>query len=476
MNTVINRRTFITSSLVLSAVSLLKAQGLHSNDESAIAAAKEAYIFGLPLVLTDLTRLVGTFGTRTSNQFNHSKAFPDHTFKAVVRPNNDTLYSSAFLDLGAEPIVLDIPDTQDRYAVFPLEDAWTNIFASFGKRNTGTKAQRYVITGPKWQGKLPKGIEEVKAPTDLVWIIGRIQVNSPEDGKNFVSKLQEGLKLTPLSQLGKKEPVTSNAVSVTYSVESTEAAQVLKTKRNVVEALKKLSVEEYFTYLNELLVKNPAFEADKAVLAKFAKIGIKAGEKFSLSTFDTTTQTALQNLPAEIIATLDKARTILTSDIDRKPDVTIGHYGTNYQKRAAVAYFGLGALGPEDAVYLGYQKDEQGQALHGGNKYVIHFEPHKTPPARAFWSITLYDKAGYLTENAIRRYAIGDRSNLKYNADGSLDIYIQHEAPSKDKENNWLPAPKEEFNLSVRIYWATDEYLKTGDWKKPAIKKVIENG
>ncbi|MDR6562058.1 MULTISPECIES: DUF1254 domain-containing protein [unclassified Arcicella] len=464
----INRRQFLTTSLILSSIPLLKAQIVNSTDTETVAIAKEAYIYGLPLVLTDLTRIVGS---RPSNQFHHSRAFPDHTFKAVVRPNNDTFYSSAFLDLGTEPIILEIPDTKDRYAVVPLMDAWTNVFASFGKRTTGTKAQRYIITGPKWKGVLPKGIEEVKSPTDVVWIISRIQVNSPEDGKNFVSKIQDGLKLRPLSQLDKNE-VTAFP-KITYSVESSEAIQVLKAKRNVVEALKKLTTEEYFTYLNELLVKNPALEADKKVIDRFAKIGIKAGQKFSLNTFDQTTQTALQNLPIEVINTLEKARTILTNNNENKPDVTIGHYGTNYQKRAAVAYFGLGALGPEDAVYQGYREDTDHKPLNGENQYVIHFEPNKTPPAKAFWSITLYDKAGYLTENAIRRYAIGDRSNLKYNADGSLDIYIQHDSPGTDKENNWLPAPKEDFNLSVRIYWATDEYLKTGNWVKPAIRKIV---
>ena len=438
-------------------------------------AAQEAYVYGLPLVLTDLTRIGGG---RPVNEFSHSKAFPDHTFKLVVRPNNDTYYSSAFLDLGNEPQVLSIPDSKNRYYVVPLEDAWTNIFESFGKRTTGTKAQTYVITGPKWKGKIPAGLKQVKSPTDLVWIIGRIQVNSPEDGKNFVSLLQEGLKLTPLSIWGKPSAVgpQKNSKTVTYSIESSETIKTLKSRKiSVVEALKRLTAEEYFTYLNELLVKNPGFAADKPQLDKLASFGIKAGEKFDLSKFDEEGKATVNATSAQVISFLENVgilRQKTEQDVAQKPDLTIGHYGTDYQKRAIVAYFGLGALGPEDAVYQGYQADQNNQPLHGDNKYVIHFDKGKTPPAQAFWSVTLYNQGGYLTENATRRYAIGDRNPLKYNADGSLDIYIQNENPGKDKEENWLPAPKEQFNLSIRIYWPTDEFLKTGNWQKPPLVKV----
>lgn len=445
------------------------AQSIPTENESIISTAKEAYIYGLPLVLTDLTRLTWR---GTPNEFQHLKVFPDHTFKTVVRPNNDTFYSSAFLDLANEPIVLNIPDLKDRYAVIPLSDAFTNVFASFGKRTTGTKAQKYVITGPKWKGKLPVGIQEVKAPTDLVWIIGRIQVNSPEDGKNFVGVIQEGLTLTSLSQYNGLANKNVSSPKITYSVESTVVGKNLIENRNVVAALKQLSIEEYFNYLNELLVKNPSTQADKSIIEKFAKIGIKAGQKFSLEAFDANQKAALNALPAQIFSELDNNRSFLAKSKNFKPDVTIGHFGTDYLKRASVAYSGLGALGPEDAVYLNYKEDSEEQILNGKGNYVIHFEPKKTPPARAFWSITAYDKGGYLIENSIRRYAIGDRSNLKYNADGSFDIFIQNDNPSAEKESNWLPVSKDEFNLTIRIYWATDDYLKTGNWNKPAIHKI----
>jgi hypothetical protein len=446
------------------------AQSKTKDNSTVVSIAKDAYVYGLPLVLTDLTRLTWR---GNPNEFQHLKVFPDHTFKTVVRPNNDTFYSSAFLDLANEPIVLNIPDLKDRYAVIPLSDAFTNVFASFGKRTTGTKAQKYVITGPKWKGKLPVGIQEVKSPTDLVWIIGRIQVNSPEDGKNFVSVVQEGLTLTPLSQFNGLTNKKVSTSKITYSVESTEAGKNLLENKNVVAALKKLSIEEYFNYLNELLVKNPSTQEDKTIIEKIAKIGIKAGHTFSLESFNANQKEALNALPAKIFDELENNRSFLSTSKIFKPDVTIGHFGTDYLKRASVAYSGLGALGPEDAVYLNYKVDTDEQILNGSNQYVIHFEPNQTPPSRAFWSITAYDKAGYLIENSIRRYAIGDRSNLKYNSDGSLDIFLQTENPGDEKQTNWLPVSKEEFNLTIRIYWATEDYLKTGNWTKPPIKKII---
>lgn len=437
--------------------------------DSVLKIAKEAYIYGLPLVLTDLTRL----GSGAEiNHFNHSNKFPDYKARLVVRPNNDTFYSSAFLDLGAEPVVLSIPDSKDRYFVVPLMDAWTNVFKSFGKRTTGTKAQTYIVTGPKWKGSLPQGIEEVKSPTDVVWIIARYQVNSPEDGKNFVAPIQNTLTVTPLSKWNKT--VSPAVAPVIYSIEKASVITDLKARKITgVEALNKLTTEEFFTYLNELLVKNPGFNADKKALARFAKIGIQAGNPFSLNSFNAETQTALNSLAAQLAEEFGKNQSFFRAKKDEKIDLAIGNYGTDYVKRCLVAYVGLGALNPEEAVYRSYSVDADNQPLEGKNQYVMHFEAGKLPPARAFWSLTLYDKDGYLVDNAIDRYAIGDRNKLKYNADGSLDLYIQNQYPGADKKENWLPAPVGSFNLSIRIYLPTEEFLyKEGSWVKPLVKKV----
>jgi len=466
MRTQLNKLTL----LIVLALATINGQAAPKLEkDSVLKIAREAYIYGLPLVLTDLTR-IGSGAE--SNHFYHSNKFPDYTARLVVRPNNDTFYSSAFLDLGAEPVVLSIPDSKDRYFVVPLMDAWTNVFKSFGKRTTGTKAQTYVVTGPKWKGALPQGIEQVKSPTDEVWIIGRYQVNNPEDGKNFVAPIQNTLTAIPLSKWN--NTVAPPAAHVTYSIEKNTVINDLRSRKLTgVQALNKLTTEEYFTYLNELLVKNPGLAADKKVLARFAKIGIQAGKSFTLKSFDAEIQTALNSLAAQLATEFGNNQSFFRAKNDEKIDLTIGNYGIDYLKRGLVAYVGLGALNPEEAVYRSYSIDADNQLLEGKNQYLLHFDAGKLPPARAFWSLTLYDKDGYLVDNSIDRYAIGDRNKLKYNADGSLDLYIQSQYPGADKKENWLPAPVGGFNLSLRIYWPTEEFLyKDGSWVKPLVKRV----
>ena len=438
-------------------------------DQAAVLkTAKDAYIYALPIVFTDFTRQAANV---PNNVFQFSHKFPDHTSRLVVRPNNDTNYSSAFLDLGDEPVVITVPDTHDRYYVLPFMDAWTNVFASYGKRTTGTKPQKYLVTGPKWQGKVPEGLTELKSPTDLVWVIGRIQVNSPEDQQNFVSKIQDQFKIASLSKWQKGDTSVTTAIT-RYKTPLAGIEEVRQHKKTVVEAIKQIPIDAFFNYLNELLVKNPALPQDSTVIKQFAKIGIKAGHQFNLNDFDAETQKALQELPTKLFAAFDDPKTGGKNKL--ASTAKIGHYDNDYTLRALIAYRGLGALAPEDATYQSYTVDQNKEVLNGkNNRYVIHFEKGKTPPARAFWSITLYDKEGYLSENSIRRYAIGDRNPLKFNADGSLDIYIQHENPGSDKSENWLPAPNDEFNLSVRIYWPTEEFLKNDkSWIKPDIKKI----
>jgi hypothetical protein len=444
-----------------------KAQSLSKED--VIKRAKAAYIYGLPIVLTDFTRLASG---SANNVFVHGHKFPDHTSRLVVAPNNDTNYSFAFLDLGDDAVVLTVPDTKDRYFVVPLMDAWTNVFASFGKRTTGTHAQTYVITGPHWKGTIPAALQEVKSPTDLVWIIGRIQVNSPGDQVNFVSKIQDQFKITLLSDWGKENAFPAKKIT-TYVTDLPQLSTVRSHQLTVVQAVKQLPIENFFNYLDELLVKNPALVADTTILKSFAAIGIKPGAKFRLDNFDLETQAALKNVPAQIYQAFDNTPRKATGDFKPQSGAKIGDYKTDYLTRAIVAYKGLGALPPEEATYIGYSEDANKEPLDGENKYVIHFDAGKLPPARAFWSLTLYNKDRYLTDNPIRRYAIGDRNPLKFNADGSLDIYVQHDDPGTEKETNWLPAPAESFNITLRIYVPTDNYLADrSSWVNPPLTKL----
>ena len=439
------------------------------SDDEALSIAREGFIYGLPLIYTDLTRLTikGEI-----NKFHHSHRFPDHTFRTVVRPNNDTFYSTAFLDLSNEPIVLSIPDSKDRYYVVPLYDAWTNVFASFGKRTTGTLVQEYVVTGPGFKGELPKGLKQVVAPTNIVWIIGRYQVNNPEDGKNFVSPIQEKLTVTSLSSW-LKTPALNIRDKKDYEIESLAAIKSLKAgKTGVKEAARQINIEDYFNYLNDLLESNPPLPGDSVIVRKLAKLGIGGGLDFDLSRFSADVQSKLKEIPNLVYSQFDKFALNSNPKSSAKDTTVLGRYGINYNKRAFIAYKGLGALNPEEAIYLGYQTDSDSKLLTGSNNYIVHFAKGETPPARAFWSYTVYDSEGYLVKNPISRFAIGDRDNLVYNADGSLDLYIQNQYPGKTRESNWLPAPADTFNISVRIYWPTESYLKDRNtWQLPDLVK-----
>lgn len=436
--------------------------------EEVIKTAREAYIYSLPLVLMDITRKQGTNYYPANrayapvNSFKHLSEFPDASFKAVVRPNADTYYSSAILDLSKEPVVLSVPDTKGRYYMMPMLDAYTNVFASPGKRTTGDQAGNYLITGPKWNGAVPEGMTQIAAPTDLVWIIGRTQVNSKEDGKNVVVPLQQNYALVPLSYWGKDyDPI-----------QVVEDPGIPREDPNTV--VSRMSVEEYFAYVNSLLGTYPAPAADNEVLKRFAGIGVGAGLKFNLDAFDDSTKVALKNVPLEIFTglkvsvTQPKDSLLVNGWLMHRG---LGSYGTDYMKRAMVAYMGLGANLPEDALYSSCAIDEDKNLLNGANNYVLHFEKGKTPPVNAFWSLTMYSPDGYFIENPINRYTLGDRSNLKINADGSIDLYIQNTSPGKAKESNWLPAPKGEFNVLLRLYWPKEEVIN-GQWNAPVIKKV----
>jgi hypothetical protein len=447
-----------------------KAAEAAAREKQALEAGAEAVAYGLPLVIMDLTRAKTTNVAKPEgfaapvNQFVHVREFPDASFKDVVRANVDTLYSSAFLDLSKEPIVLSAPDTKGRYYLMPMLDAWTNIFASPGKRTTGTRAGHFAITGPGWTGVLPKGVQELKSPTAMVWIIGRTQTNGPKDYK-AVHAIQDGFKLAPLSAFGKPYKAPEGAVDPNVDM-----------KTPPVDQLKKMTAEQFFNRMAALMKANPAPAADAPVLEKLAKIGIVPGEKFDSSKLDPAVAKGLEKSVAVALEKLGAAAQETGAPVNgwRIPPMVLGNFGTNYGARAVVALIGLGANLPQDAVYPSAYVDGEGKALSGANKYVLHFDKGATPPVNAFWSVTMYDPDSFFVANPINRYAVSSWMPFKRNADGSLDLYIQHESPGKDKEANWLPAPAGGFNLTLRMYWPTDKApsIIDGSWKPPAVTRA----
>jgi hypothetical protein len=437
-------------------------------EEAARAIAADAYVYFYPLVTMDVTRKQltnkvpgpGVFGG-PMNMFINVPAFPPADFKEVVRPNFDTLYSSAYLDLTKEPMVVSVADTGGRYYLLPMLDMWTDVFASPGWRTTGTKAANFLVTPPGWSGAVPEGFTRISAPTPYVWIIGRTKTDGPAD-YDAVHKIQAGYMVTPLSRWGKApEPVTVT-IDPNVDMKTPPKAQV-----DTMPAAK------YFTYAAELLKLHPPHITDEPIIAQMQRIGIEPGKSFDFDKLDPLVKKALESAPEAAqqlmqwkIPTLARLANGWSMNTD-----TMGVYGNYYLKRAIVAQVGLGANLPEDAIYPLNLFDDTGKPLDGANKYMIHFDQRATPPVNAFWSITLYDNEGFQVANVLNRFAVSSYMPFKTNADGALDLYFQNESPGKDKEANWLPAPKGAFNLTMRLYGPKSEAL-TGKWNPPPIAKI----
>lgn len=471
-------QTIITASAILSTAGFLSLAGPLQAEENVIEAVPEgieAYVYGYPLVTMEMTRRIMTNvaepeGTRAPmGHFARIRSYPDAEFRDVTAPNADTLYTTAWIDVSKEPYVLSLPDANDRYYLFPMLDGWTNVFEVPGKRTTGTGAQKYAITGPGWKGELPDGVTEYKAPTSLVWLLGRIYCTGTPEDYAAVHKMQDEISLVPLSSYGK--PYTPPAGKVDPSV-------VMKTA--VREQVNALSVDAYFTLLAKLMVDNPPAEADKPMLEKMAKLGIVPGQPFDGSKLGPVARKAFSEVPKiandKIMRWLKEG--VLAGDMKLEHGwaftTKTGLYGTNYIQRALVTAIGLGANRPQDAVYPTSEGPDLVESYTGEKKYVMHFEKGQLPPAQGFWSLTMYDKDYFFVKNPLDRYSISARQDLKPNADGSVDLYIQNESPGKDKESNWLPAPKDKFILMLRLYWPQENppSIIDGSWKIPPVKAV----
>lgn len=437
-------------------------------EEAAHAIALDAYVYFYPLLSMEVTRKQFTnvdagkeIGKGPMNMFVNMAEYPPADFKGVVRPNFDTLYSSAWLDLGKGPLVISAPDTDGRFHLLPMLDMWSDVFASPGSRTTGTKPGNFLVTPPGWTGKVPEGMERIPAPTTNVWIIGRTKTDGPADYP-AVHKIQAGYKITPLSHWGKQPEPVKATIDPGVDMKTPPKLQV-----------DSMSAAQYFTYAAELLKVQPPHSTDQPILAQMKQIGIEPGKSFEFNKLAPAVQKALATVPAEAqqlmawkLATLARVENGWSMNTD-----TMGVYGNYYLKRAVVAQVGLGANLPEDAIYPQNLVDDTGKPLDGANKYVLHFDKAALPPVNGFWSITLYDGEGFQVGNALNRFAVSSWMPFQTNADGSLDLYFQNESPGKDKESNWLPAPTGAFNLTMRLYGPKSDAL-TGKWNPPAVHRV----
>jgi hypothetical protein len=446
------------------------ARAADPTEQEAYEIVKDAYVYAYPLLLSDITlrqqtnyaEPTGKLAQAPLNQFSHAPEFTPVDWKVVVRPNVDTLYSPATLDLGAEPIVLSVPAT-DRYFVMPMMSLWTDMFAVVGTRTIGRNTARdFLLASPNWRGDVPLGLELIRSPTRIMNIGGRTQTNGVADYEN-VHKIQAGYKLTPLSVWGKGQYVPPKAkIDPTFDMTTPPPVQI-----------EKMDGAVFFARFAELLKDNPPGATDYPIILRLGRVGFKVGQSFDVNAATPSIKQAFERGTADgrsLVASLGKkaagegAKGWIYS-------TSGGAYGVDYRWRAAIAYALLGENLPQDAIYPSLSVDSDGRPLDGGNQYVLHFDKGKWPPVDAFWSVTAYDTDGYFIPNALKRQALGDRDKLVSNADGSLELYIQSATPGGEKEANWLPVAKAPFTLLMRLYSPRNNVLD-GSWTPPAVKRM----
>jgi hypothetical protein len=472
----IGRRRLLITFLLLP-LATLTAHAQQINEVSSLGAveavsiAVDAYIYGYPLVTFDMMRKQQTnVATPDAEHAPMGQVIKMRTYPAVdnhccAAPNADTLYTEVWLDVSKEPWVFSIPDMGDRYYIMPMLDGYSEVFKVAGSRTMGGKAQTYAITGPGWSGALPQGVTQVKSPTAMVWILGRIySTGTPEDYK-AVHGLQDKFSVVPLSAYGKPYTPPPGVVDPGFDMKTAVRKQV-----------NALDIEAYFTELAKLMKTNPPTAQDAPIVARMARIGLIPGQDFDPS--------KLGFLDREVIKIVPKLA-LLEMGLHLKRQKTtngwlyftkgVGNFGTDYLVRGMANLLGPGWNRPQDAVYPISQKDATGDEYDGArHKYVVRFEKGQLPPAEAFWSLTIYDSDFFFVPNSINRYDLAKRDRLITNADGSVEMYIQAESPGKDKEANWLPAPNGKFLLVMRLYspTTTTPSILDGTWTPPPVKRV----
>lgn len=437
--------------------------------------AMDAYVYGYPLIMAETSRRVISNVREPVDmrapmgQIAMMRMFLDASNCDVMVPNDSTLYSVCWIDVGEEPWILSLPDAKGRYYSWSLMDGWTDVFQAPGTRTTGDGPQTYAITGPGWRGELPDGVTEYKSPTDIVLMLGRIYCTGTKEDYAAAHQMQNGVSIVPLSAYG--EQYTNPPGDVNPQIIMTNSV------RDLVKAIK---IADYFNALAMLMQNNPPSDADAPIVAEMAKIGLVPGQQFDITRLNFDAQVALQDVPE---AAYDKIMEwyprSVAAGFNKENNgwlyaLKTGDYGTNYFQRAFMAAIGFGCGRPEDSLTPASKVDANGQPYDGSKKYVIHFDKDQLPPVNGFWSLTMYNDQYYFVTNSLNRYSIGEGDPLKANDDGSVDLYIQHDPPGKEKESNWLPAPEGRFVLMFRFYWPKDTQpsLLDGSWTIPAVARV----
>lgn len=418
----------------------------HTTTDAALAArVREAFIYTFPVhdlaqVRWQITQNPQNRNRVPVNGLLHYRRLLDHRARTVTQPNNDTLYSLSYLALHDGPMRLRLPDMGERYYSVALLDIFTNNFACIGNRTTGTQAAEFLLVGPDWSGDAPAGARLIRCPSNDVWLLGRLLVDGEHD-LPAVHALQDAIRLEPV---GRRDAGDSGLLD-TVPDEADPA--------------------RYLDLVNEVLGRNPVPEDERQLLADFAEVGIRPGQRHACADLPLPIQQAwramLPTLRKELARTPGFGNGTEPGPWQSGPD-HLGNFGKDYTYRAHVSLIGLGALERAEAIYATCVSDTAGERLDGARAYRLHIPP--AMPVDAFWSLSMYEFAPdgrrFFTENAIGRYTIGDRTpGLQVNADGSIDLWLQHARPEPAREANWLPAPAGRFSLTLRYYHPREALL-----------------
>ncbi len=466
------KQTFFTGALAAAvAITLFTGCKPDSNAKAtpaeARAIAKEAYIYGYPMV--DNYRIEYAYFVNKNdpeymapwNQIKNLAKVYTPADKAVQTPNSDTPYSWAGLDLRAEPIVISVPAIEkERYYSIEIFDAYTFIVGYAGSRATGNNAANFMVVGPGWKGETPKGMKKVYvSDTDFDVVVFRTQLFDPADMGN-VEKIQAAYKMQPLSAfLGTPPPPAAPAMDFIKPISKEEQKTSL----------------EFFNIMNFVLGYSPVVPSEAALRERFAKIGIEGGKTFDPAKLPPEMRTAIEEGIADAWEAFAGGVKELTEGKITSGDV----FGSreflkdNYLNRW-LGTVGIYGNAKEEAMYPVYRVDSEGQPLSGADRYTMHFAADQYPPVNAFWSLTMYElPSSLLVGNPINRYLINSPMlpQMKKDADGGLTIYIQNASPGKELEANWLPAPKGPFATYMRLYWPKEAALN-GSWVQPKLLKA----
>jgi hypothetical protein len=452
-------------------VVLLAAAALLLGVMQLVSVPVDAYIYGYPLVTFDMVRKQQTNVAMPDaehapmGQVIKMRSYPAADNHCCAAPNADTLYTEVWLDVSREPWIFSIPDMGDRYYIMPMLDGWSEVFAVASSRTSGGKPQTYAITGPGWSGTLPQGATQIKSLTGMVWILGRIYSTGTPEDYEAVHALQNKFSVVPLSAYGKA-----------YTPPTAVVDPGVDMKTAVRKQVNSLDIDAYFSNLAKLMKSNFPTAQDASIVDRMAKISLVPGQDFDPS--------KLGFLDRQLIKIVPKVA-LLKMGLFLKGQKTtngwlyftkgVGNFGTDYRLRGMANLLGPGWNRPEDAVYPLSQKDANGDEYNGAeHNYVMRFEKGQMPPAEAFWSVTMYDTDFFFVPNPINRYELSQRDQFITNPDGSVDFYLQAESPGKEKEANWLPAPKGKFVLVLRIYSPrkTAPSILDGTWTPPPVRHV----